>query len=73
MITRRVPIDFPALSMATGITNGTVGLMGGLGWVVRDNNCRDGIHVASITPPAMLPGETAVSIINNEWCFHRKD
>lgn len=70
MITRRVPIDFQAIAKATGITNGTVGHMGDLGWVVRDNNCKDGVHVASIVPPPMRICEKRVTIVKNHWCFH---
>lgn len=69
MIVRRVPIDFAAVSKDTGIVNGTIG-HGALGWVVRDNDCKSHYSVSLIDPPAMLPGETRISISDNHWCFH---
>ena len=69
MITRRQPIDFHAIAMETGITNGTVG-HNGLGWIVRDNNCNSHMSCALIDPPEMLLGEKRVTIENKQWCFH---
>ena len=72
MITRRIPIDFDAISKETGVKNGTIARHSAFGWVVRDNSCPPThTHLACITPPEMMPDETSITIDSNHWCFHK--
>lgn len=67
---RKVPIDFAAVAMESGLTSGKIGRSVAFDcWGVFNENGIPGPDFAQITPPPLQDGETEIRICGRWWTF----
>lgn len=70
VLLRREPIDFRRVAEESGLSKGKIVHSPHFGWGVQNTHGIDGPSFGCITPPALQPGETWISLASPHWCFY---